>query len=76
MQRERQTVWIQIRPDIFGPDPGPNCLQSSKVVTNWERIVYVNANPWIRDHVARMSGLWSCQASSIGAMYENHALFL
>ena len=25
---ECQTVWIQIRPDIYvGPDLGPNCLQ-------------------------------------------------
>ena len=26
---ECQTVWIQIRPDIFGPDLGLNCLQRS-----------------------------------------------
>ena len=24
-----QTVWIQIRPDIVGPDLGPDCLQRS-----------------------------------------------
>ena len=35
IQSECQTVWIQIRPDIFfvRPDLGPNCLQSYQQTT-------------------------------------------
>ena len=36
-----QTVWIQIRPDVVGPNLGPNCLQrlsaATKVATSGER---------------------------------------